>query len=40
MRQGWEPLNKWLGKDVPDNEMPNGNVGLEAVPKIEKIQKD
>lgn len=27
IREGWEPLCMWLGKDIPKKEMPNWNVG-------------
>ena len=38
--EGSEPLYKWLRKDIPDKEMPNGNTGPEFFAKIERIQKD
>jgi hypothetical protein len=36
--EGWEPLCEWLGKEVPEIEMPNGNLGTEFAAKCARIQ--
>lgn len=37
---GWEPLCKFLGKDVPDKEFPSGNMGSTFMQRLNEIQKD
>lgn len=44
VREGWEPLCNWLGKDIPSKEMPNGNSSVEfraymAIKKAEWTRK-
>jgi hypothetical protein len=38
--EGWEPLCRWLGKDVPAQEMPSGSAGPEFFARVETILKE
>lgn len=38
MRKGWEPLCSWLGKDVPKNEMLNGNLGADFQANVDRFR--
>jgi hypothetical protein len=38
--EGWEPLCRWLGKDVLAQEMPSGSAGPEFFARVETILKE
>ena len=40
VRDGWEPLCKFLGKPVPDEPFPNGNAGPEFFERAAKLMRD
>jgi hypothetical protein len=38
VREGWEPLCEWVERDVPVQEIPNGNAGPEFSATFERLQ--
>jgi hypothetical protein len=37
--EGWGPLCKWLGKEIPEKEMPNGNFGSDFARRVGEVQE-
>ncbi|KAF2095094.1 hypothetical protein NA57DRAFT_68099 [Rhizodiscina lignyota] len=39
-KDGWEPLCKFLDKQVPDTKFPHGNMGTAFMNRLHEVQKD